>query len=160
MSISFLDVAILFEAFTDPFGFIALIGILALGLGLIRKSYGFSFFITLTATFAITHALKSIFKVARPEDALVESVGYRFPSMHAAIAGAFAASFAWHLATRAKHPALKIAVIALFALPVAIIAATRIFLGVHETLDVIVGALLGIGIGFLVHAAMRRAGLE
>lgn len=154
------SLSLLAGTFDNSFAFIALLFAVALGLFCIRKSYGLSFFLSIAGTFGATHIIKSITKVPRPDDALIEGLGYRFPSMHAAIAGAVIASLAWHMATRANSNALKIAIALCGALIVAFVSLTRVYLGVHEMVDVIVGALLGAGIGMLVHALMRHFGLE
>ncbi len=160
MSDFILSVVLFLGAFDDPFAFIALLIAVALGLSLIRKSYGLSFFLTIAATFGATHIIKSITKVQRPDDAMIDALGYRFPSMHAAIAGAVIASLAWHLLVRADRLVFRILIVIAAFLLIALASATRLYLGVHELIDVCGGALLGVSIGFIVHALVRRFGLE
>lgn len=160
MSTAFFDLAIVLNALENPFGFFAVICAIAAGLGYVRKSYGLTFFLSVGLVFATTHILKSIFKVPRPEGALVDAVGYRFPSMHAAIAGACLGSLAWHFYTRTRHTWVKVAMSTVALALLALVGSTRLLLGVHEMVDVVVGALLGISIALIVHALIARAGLE
>lgn len=147
-------------AFDDPYAFIALLCVAALGLSLIRKSYGLSFFIAIGATFAAVHIIKSITKVPRPGDAAIDVLGYRFPSMHAAMAGAVIASLAWHLLLRIDRLYIRILIIFASLVLIGFAGWTRLYLGVHEFIDVAMGALLGTSLGIIVHALVRRLGLE
>jgi undecaprenyl-diphosphatase len=69
-----------------------------------------------------------------------------FPSGHAATA------FAGATAIALLAPRLRVPVFALAAL----VALSRIYLGVHYVLDVIAGSALGIAVGFAVVALVRR----
>ncbi len=156
MSSYILTIAWLLQSLEDPFLFIALIAVVTLGLGLLRKSLAVSFFASIALTFASTHIVKSIFKVMRPEDALALAQGYRFPSMHTAIGAAFLTSLAWYIYKHTPSRILRIC-IALFTIGlIAIIGYTRILLGVHEVVDVVVGAGIGVGISLLFHLLLRR----
>jgi undecaprenyl-diphosphatase len=70
-----------------------------------------------------------------------------FPSGHAATA------FAAAVAVSAFHPRLRWPLLALAAL----VAVSRVYLGVHYWLDVAAGAALGAGVGLLVASVVRRA---
>ncbi|MEK7105410.1 MAG: phosphatase PAP2 family protein [Patescibacteria group bacterium] len=65
-----------------------------------------------------------------------------FPSGHATIAFAVAMFLVWYW-----HPSLLIAVV-LYAIA-AIVAIARVIVGVHYVTDVIVGAVIGTGVGYL-----------
>lgn len=101
-----------------------------------------------SASYLATGIIKPIVGRLRPEFLFPEITVYTqsnnyfaFPSSHAATA--FAASFVLsHL-----HPRGKI----YFYILATLIALSRVYLGVHYPLDVFVGALLGLGVGFLVN---------
>jgi membrane-associated phospholipid phosphatase len=110
-----------------------------------------------TASFFLASGLNAVIKgiVDRnrpPEDmgwsALVGVPGSpSFPSGHAMSAFATAAAVAV-LAPRLRLPVLALA---------AVIAFSRVYLGVHFWLDILVGSALGAVIGVLVATALRRA---
>jgi undecaprenyl-diphosphatase len=72
-----------------------------------------------------------------------------FPSGHAATAFAAATALAL-LVPRLRVPALAVA---------ALVAFSRVYLGVHYVLDVVAGATLGIAVGVSVALLVRRARL-
>jgi undecaprenyl-diphosphatase len=101
----------------------------------------------------VTDVLKRTFDRARPPhgsdpvSALVDlPTSASFPSGHASTAFAAAVALAV-LMPRWRVPALAIA---------ATVGFSRIYLGVHYTLDVFVGALLGAAIGYAVARAAQR----
>jgi membrane-associated phospholipid phosphatase len=98
-------------------------------------------------------ALKALVDRSRPPesiglDALVGVPGSpSFPSGHAMSAFAVAGAIAL-LAPRLRWPVLALA---------AAIAFSRVYLGVHFWIDVLVGVALGLAIGLLCAAALRRS---
>lgn len=95
----------------------------------------------------VDYVLKPGFARSRPFDAMLDvrivgfrPVTYSFPSGHAcsAFAGAWVLTLMWH----------RIAW--LFWTLAALIAFSRIYIGVHYPLDVVAGALLGLAVGALV----------
>jgi undecaprenyl-diphosphatase len=112
--------------------------------------------LAMTVSFLIASGLNAVIKPLvdrhRPPDAigfdaLVGVPGSpSFPSGHAMTAFAVAAAFA-ALAPRIRWPVLALA---------AAIAFSRVYLGVHFWIDVLVGAALGAAIGVLVARAFRR----
>lgn len=70
---------------------------------------------------------------------------HSFPSGHATVAFACATTLAWHV------PRLRVAAFALAAL----IAWSRVWVGVHYPVDVVAGALLGVGLAFALRAGVR-----
>lgn len=103
--------------------------------------------ITLILTFLIsyflTSLLKNITKVPRPCIGLPNCPkSYSFPSTHALVA--FALTTAFMLETKNK------VLSSLFAFISIAISAERVITVMHTPIDIIAGALLGIGVGFAV----------
>ena len=103
-----------------------------------------------------TSAVKAASGRARPPigdpgfSALIDLPGdASFPSGHAATAFAAAGVVA------IRYPALRVPLLALAAL----IALSRVYLGVHYPLDVLAGAALGLLIAWATVEAARRAGV-
>jgi membrane-associated phospholipid phosphatase len=101
----------------------------------------------------LNYLVKGVFDRSRPPEAigLEALVGVpgspSFPSGHAMSAFAVAGALAL-LAPRLRVPVLALA---------AVIAFSRVYLGVHFWIDVLVGSALGLAIGLGVAAAMRRS---
>lgn len=103
--------------------------------------------VAVVVAYALANLLTTVAKDAvdrvRPEaaEAAIElPTSPSFPSGHAS--GAFASAVALALLVpRARVPALVLA---------ALIASSRVYLGVHYPLDVLVGALLGAAVGALI----------
>jgi undecaprenyl-diphosphatase len=97
--------------------------------------------------------IKEIFDRARPPlgnvdvTAVVAVPGSpSFPSGHAATA------FAAATVVAALHPRLRLPALAIAAL----VALSRVYLGVHYWSDVVVGSALGVAVGLLVAVAAKR----
>lgn len=109
-----------------------------------------------TVSFFVASGLNAVLKAlvdrSRPPeaiglDALIGVPGSpSFPSGHAMTAFATAGAVAV-LAPRLRRPVLALA---------AVIAFSRVYLGVHFWLDVLVGAALGLAVGLLAAVALRR----
>jgi undecaprenyl-diphosphatase len=112
--------------------------------------------LAMTVSFLIASGLNAVIKALvdrhRPPDtiefeALIVVPGSpSFPSGHAMTAFAVASAFAL-LAPSVRRPVLALA---------AAIAFSRVYLGVHFWIDVLVGAALGAAIGVLVALSFRR----
>ena len=153
-------IALILHWFENPYAFGALVACAALLLSMLKRSYGLSFFVTVALTFALTHSIKSLYKIARPDDALVIANGYRFPSMHASIAAAILTSLAWHWYFKTTQRLLRIGIVAGTSALIVFIGWTRILLQVHEVIDVLAGVALGVSISLIFHYLMRRYKLE
>lgn len=99
--------------------------------------------------------LKDFFDRARPPlaDASIDPIGIvpasaSFPSGHAATA--FAAAVAIGLV----HPRLRRPLLAMAA----VVALSRVYLGVHYVFDVVAGTLIGIAIGYAAARAVQAVG--
>jgi membrane-associated phospholipid phosphatase len=103
---------------------------------------------------SVTVLLKSLTDRARPPlaDPTIEALvalpeSTSFPSGHAATA------FAAATAVSVLHPRFRIPLLALAAM----VAVSRVYLGVHFWSDVVVGSLLGAGIGLATALLLQRA---
>ncbi|MDO5625109.1 MAG: phosphatase PAP2 family protein [Pseudomonadota bacterium] len=115
--------------------------------------------LSISANSLAVRVLKNLFERARPDSAaaLVTS-GDSFPSGHAAGALMVFGLLAWGLCGRAP-PRWRWCIVALAALLIAGIAASRVLLGVHYLSDVL-GGLLWSAMALLLTVGMvRRAGL-
>lgn len=87
------------------------------------------------------------FTVARPRPpafmALVDAVGYAFPSGHATAAAAGWLALAAALAARTSRSTPKILLVSAAVLVVGLVGLSRVYLGVHEPTDVLGGWSLG-----------------
>lgn len=91
--------------------------------------------------------LKHSYERARPSfDApLLTLPTYSFPSGHALAATVFYGVLACYLWTRARNAAQRTAVVLGAVLMVALVAFSRLYLGVHYLTDVVAGVLEGLG---------------
>jgi undecaprenyl-diphosphatase len=92
-----------------------------------------------------TYILKKLFQAPRPLDALVLETGYRFPSGHATAAGFIFALVTYFAFSKLKSKKLKYLIFAIAFIWLIAICWARLYLGVHILIDVIVGAMIGIG---------------
>jgi undecaprenyl-diphosphatase len=109
--------------------------------------------LAVTSAAVLVTALKELFDRARPPvaDPSVDPIGIvpasaSFPSGHAATA------FAAAVAVALVYPRLGRPLLALAA----IVAVSRVYLGVHYVLDVAAGTLLGIAVGIAAAWMIRR----
>jgi undecaprenyl-diphosphatase len=115
--------------------------------------YALTTLVAFVLTSVVTNALKDVFERERPpygEDAVEPLVAIptseSFPSGHSSTS--FAAAVALGiLVPKLRWPALALA---------AVVAFSRVYLGVHYALDVLAGALLGAAFGLAVARAAQR----
>jgi undecaprenyl-diphosphatase len=107
--------------------------------------------ISLLLTWGVTNALK--LAIARPRPFLAGMPligeapdGYSFPSQHA--------SFSFSAATIAALKNQALGIIAI--LSAALVAYSRVYLGVHYWSDILIGAVLGTAISYGVHQAQQH----
>jgi undecaprenyl-diphosphatase len=136
-------VAVSLLGFMVPY---ALLGFVLLRPG--RRADAITFWIVLVVTEILVFTLKEIIDRPRPEDVrllMSFSESASMPSGHAARAVAGAVAL-WRLGPRWRIPMATFAVLTLVS---------RVYVGAHYPSDVIVGALIGLGIGLIGYAGLR-----
>lgn len=148
-----------FEFFFSFFSLIGSYAVIWLCLGIVlmifeelrHRRYVITLVGALTLTLLVTYAMKIIFERARPVDIFAVSpacpTDFSFPSAHASLA--FAGAYTLSHFDRKRSP--------LYYSIALIISYSRIFLGCHFFLDIVVGAILGYIISLLfLHVARTR----
>jgi len=137
---------------------LTLVTILTLGYCLMTRYYTafFMVFVAVNSGDLLMVLLKDIFRRQRPEIVphLVEAAYTSFPSGHAMMSAIVYLTIGAILARIEARKAVKIYLIAAFALLSLLIGISRVFLGVHYPSDVIAGWLAGITWGTLSGAAV------
>jgi undecaprenyl-diphosphatase len=106
----------------------------------------------------ITDALKSLLARPRPlEGRLVEAGGFSYPSGHAVSAAVLYVTLALVGSRHFRGPDYRHMLVALAAVVTVVVAATRVYLGVHYPTDVASGTALGAGWAVLLAAAFAYA---
>ncbi len=127
---------------TVTLGLVALAFLLLLG----RRADGVMLVATVAGAFALSDVIKAAFHRPRPHvfPWLVARVGNSsFPSGHALRTAALLAALAWLLARMEPSRWARGLTGALAALAVALVAASRVWVGVHNPSDVVAGAAVG-----------------
>ncbi|XKT74118.1 MAG: phosphatase PAP2 family protein [Patescibacteria group bacterium UBA2163] len=107
------------------------------------------FIIAFLTTFAIVTVIKNTVRTPRPRNAAVATVGYSFPSGHAAAGGFFATSISYLMAQQFSG----IIVLLVSALVVGIgvsIAVSRVFLRAHTIPQILVGLIIGVSVPLII----------
>jgi undecaprenyl-diphosphatase len=115
----------------------------------------------LAASLAGASALSNLTKLAvaraRPEDGLVDTIGYAFPSGHSTAAAAGWIALAFVVGATVATRRARLLILAAALLIIAIVGASRVYLGVHWSTDVLGGwALGGLWIGVVLVAVSGR----
>jgi membrane-associated phospholipid phosphatase len=97
--------------------------------------------LTLAGAFGFSQLVKHLVGRARPDDRLVHAIGYAFPSGHATFAAAGWLALAILLA--GVWPRRRTALVAVALVVISIVGASRVYLQVHWTTDVLGGWALG-----------------
>jgi membrane-associated phospholipid phosphatase len=135
----------------DPWlllGGLALLYAVSDRLELDRRRVGFVF-ATAFVALGVTLALKSAFALPRPPGAGTD--GYGFPSGHA-----LGATVVWGTAALALDWSRRRLRLAVASVAVPVVAASRVVIGVHYLVDVVVGTVVGVAVIGLVFAATWR----
>ncbi|WP_222104964.1 phosphatase PAP2 family protein [Corynebacterium anserum] len=96
---------------------------------------------------AITQVLKRVFERSRPPrlDQILLETDFSFPSGHATAVAALAVGIVLFLSYRGYHRRLEFVVLAIAAVIIATVAASRLYLGAHWFSDILAGTLIGAG---------------
>lgn len=99
--------------------------------------------------------MKEVLRIPRPTDALIETIGYAFPSGHAA-GSAFLALSICHTVRTCKKP-VRYSVYVICFMSALAIGMSRVTLGVHTPLQVGAGYVIGaLWAGVFVVLSMRK----
>ncbi|HEU0090353.1 MAG TPA: phosphatase PAP2 family protein [Pseudonocardiaceae bacterium] len=137
---------------------VPLVGLVGLWLRWVTSSRGPLIFLLTSLIGAMTLSTLIKLVVARPRPpllALVDAVGYAFPSGHATIAMAGWLSLALVLGGLTSRWAVKVALLTAAAALAGLVGLSRVYLGVHEPTDVLGGWLLAALWVVAVLVAMR-----
>lgn len=107
------------------------------------------------ATAAITHALKSVFALDRPELVLTPPGSFAYPSGHSSGIVVFYGLIASFIA-QVMTPTSRWQIYLAFGVPMLLVALSRVLLGVHWLSDIIGGILLGLAICGLTRTFYSR----
>ncbi len=128
---------------------VALLALPRRGFHHIRASEGFVWLGVLAGSWSLNQWLKTIFRRERPPllHRLVTESSYSFPSGHSVFASVFFATLALELVELIPRPRpwLRALAVLLCLTAAVLVAASRVWLGVHYPTDVIGGFLLGVG---------------
>lgn len=121
-----------------------------------RMSFGVPIMINAAITAPINLILKVIIARPRPEVLhIVAETGYGFPSGHAMNNAAFYAMLALLIFASTKNIRVKVVAAVFSATIIFLIGVSRIYLGVHNTADVLAGWVLGIAIALCTQAVWQ-----
>lgn len=131
-----------FTEVASTLGFLITAGIVLTYLLVRRKArQALAFFATTLGLIVSTQVLKNVLRIPRPDAALIDTIGYAFPSGHAAGA-TFLFACMCYLVRNVRKP-LRYSLYVLCAIAALAIGISRVQLGVHTPLQVVAGFLLG-----------------
>lgn len=115
------------------------------------RSHALALVFSSVIAFSVGVVLKALFAVPRLDTALVAVTGYRFPSQHALVAGAFFGSLCVSALYALDSVVLKVLVVILALAGIGTVSWSRVFLHAHLPVDVVVGSVLGVAIALCIH---------
>jgi undecaprenyl-diphosphatase len=138
-------------------GFLYISFSILIGFMLYRKQYYAALFLAIggLSTAAITHSLKSILMVSRPEFVLIPPESFAYPSGHSSGATVLYGLIASFIAQELQHHQ-RWKCYLLFSSPIFLIAISRVMLGVHWFTDIVGGIALGLAICGLTRVTYSR----
>ena len=108
-----------------------------------NKKIGILIWINLAISTIINQILKNIIQRPRPtEFRIINENGYSFPSGHSMASAAFYGFLIYLIYKKVKNKYLKWILITLLSILIVLVGASRVYLGVHYTSDVIAGILI------------------
>ena len=110
-----------------------------------NKKIGILIWINLVISTIINQVLKNIIQRPRPtEFRIINQNGYSFPSGHSMASMTFYGFLIYLIYKKVKNKYLKWTLISLLSILIILVGASRVYLGVHYTSDVIAGILISI----------------
>lgn len=91
----------------------------------------------------VVKAMKAIIAKSRPTDAIIEAVGWSFPSGHSAGAVLVSAVIVYVFVSRVESRGLRMLAYLALAVFVTLVGMSRVYLGVHYPTDVMAGYIVG-----------------
>lgn len=110
----------------------------------------------LVVTSGAVYALKNIFQVPRPIDAYILETGYAMPSGHASLSFFLATFLIYYIIKQPDNQFTEFLSCVILGATAIIISASRVFLHVHTLSQVLLGAVLGVGIAFIAILYTRK----
>ena len=110
----------------------------------------FQLIIIVVATLVLTHSIKRITKISRPENSLVKLSDYAFPSGHTSMSFALATFYTFFILDLPIDFISKILLVGVLFAGVVSIVYWRLQIRVHTWFQILAGAILGIFISVLV----------
>ena len=108
-----------------------------------NKKIGILIWINLAISTIINQVLKNIIQRPRPtEFRIINQNGYSFPSGHSMASMTFYGFLIYLIYKKVKNKYLKWTLISLLSILIILVGASRVYLGVHYTSDVIAGILI------------------
>jgi undecaprenyl-diphosphatase len=120
-----------------------------------KKDFYKIFFVSTSAMF-ITYTLKYLLQVPRPETMLILEDGYRFPSGHATMAAVTMSLVIYYSYYKVKNMYSKYSLYVTGVLWFVLVSYSRLYLGVHVLIDVIVGGIIGVLTTIIVMRIFRH----
>lgn len=130
---------------------------LLLALPKTRLEFGLPVAINTIITAGLNIALKSIIARPRPDIlSLVVETGYGFPSGHAMNSSALYAIITLIVFRQTKNKKIRLSVLMFASVVTISIGISRIYLGVHNSADVLGGWIMGVTVAFLIDTIWQR----
>jgi undecaprenyl-diphosphatase len=108
-----------------------------------KKYLSFLLISSALLSIAITTGLKLLFKIPRPENALIYMNDFRFPSGHATMAATISGFFIYIIYKSKIDNKIKVLLYAVSFFWFCLVSYSRLYLQVHYIIDVMVGGIIG-----------------
>jgi undecaprenyl-diphosphatase len=152
-----INFSIFISEISNPTPMFLFIFFISVFLYFIQKKY-LSFLIISSSllSMSITTSLKLLFKIPRPENAILLMQDYRFPSGHATMSAVISAFFIYIIFKSKINIYLKTFFYFLAFSWFLLVSYARLHLGVHYLIDVLVGGIIGFSVVFILTRFLNR----